>query len=141
MFFYILATTNYQKWYKMSEIDNGFMKVYSKYDLIKHKIENNNNHIKELQKELVSLNEEHKRLKSYVDPHITINEIKYNNPDGKRYIGKFRLYLNEDKPKLVTISIGSTKNFKGSDDPEIMKVARDKAISYIKRKFPEVYKK
>ena len=125
----------------MSNIDDGFMKVYSKYSSIKFQIVEYNDTIKKYQKKLVDLNEELKKLKSYVDPHITINEIKYNNPDGKRYIGKFRLYLNEQKPKLVTISIGSTKNFKGSDDPEIMTVARDKALSYIKRKFPEVYKK
>jgi len=56
----------------MSEIDKEFMKVFSRYDFVSHRIDNNNNHIKELQKELVILNEEHKKLKSYVDPHITI---------------------------------------------------------------------
>jgi len=125
----------------MDNIEEGFMNVKSKYYKVLNDIHYSNSTIQKLQNELVQLREQQKRLRSYVDPHITINEIKYNNPDGKRYIGKFRLYLNEDKPKLVTISIGSTKNFKGSDDPEIMKVARDKAISYIKRKFPEVYKK
>ena len=125
----------------MDDAEKGFMNIKLKYDRVIHDINYANTTIQNLQNELVQLREQQKRLKSYIDPHITINEIKYKNPDGKRYIGKFRLYLNEDKPKLVTISIGSTKNFKGSDDPEIMKVARDKAISYIKRKFPEVYKK
>ena len=125
----------------MDNIEEGFMNVKSKYDKVLHDIHYAITKIQDFQNELVKLREQQKRLRSYVDPHITINEIKYKNPDGKRYIGKFRLYLNEDKPKLVTISIGSIKNFKGIDDPEIMTVAKEKARDYIKRKFPEVYQK
>lgn len=125
----------------MDEIDEDFMKVKSQYEIVVDKIHFTNDKIQQLQNDLVQLKEQHKKLKSYIEPHITINEIDYKTPNGKRYIGKFRLYLNDEKPKLVSISIGSIKNFKGIDDPEIMTAAKDKAIDYIKRKFPEVYKR
>ena len=125
----------------MDEIDEDFMKVKSQYEIVVDKIHFTNDKIQQLQNDLVQLKEQHKKLKSYVEPHITINEIDYKTPYGKRYIGKFRLYLNDEKPKLVSISIGLIKNFKGIDDPEIMTTAKDKAIDYIKRKFPEVYKR
>ena len=60
----------------MDDVEKGFMNIKSKYDKVLHDIQYSNSTIQNLQNELVQLREQQKRLRSYVDPHITINEIK-----------------------------------------------------------------
>lgn len=89
----------------------------------------------QINRELDLVYEDFRIAKSVFEPHITINEV--NTPSmGHRYIGKFRVYL-ESKTTLVTISIGKFQDFKGKDDPNLLKIAQEKAVALVKSKFSD----
>ena|SRR6056300_417889 len=78
-------------------------------------------------------------LESIFDPKIRIMEVN-NQSMGHRYIGRLRLnkYVKE-KPIWMTVSLPNASEYKGKDDPELMKFAKEKAREKIKRLYPELF--
>jgi hypothetical protein len=75
---------------------------------------------------IADISDEEKFLRSVFLPNITINEVR-NRQYGMMYIGKFRFYL-DPKPQLITIYIGKSDRFTGMSDPNLLKVASEKAF-------------
>lgn len=104
-------------------------------------------HLNFLEKESQKINleiekkkEETKFLKSIIDPHITITRIS-SKSQKDRYIGRFRLYTKQtNKPKVIPFNIGVCDKFKSENDPELLKLAKDKSFDVICRRFPEIIK-
>ena len=120
-------------------MNEKFLNKIYKCKSLEHDIDRFSSEIDILQTKLKKSKEELKVKQSHVDPHVTINHQKYSS--GIRYMGRFRLYLNQnDKPKLVTISIGNIKEFNGDEDPRIQEIATEKARNYNLTHYPELFK-
>lgn len=85
--------------------------------------------------EIKELEEKLKIAKGAFEPHITITEVN-NKRMGHRFIGKFRVYF-ENKPRMMTISIGKFSDFEGIEDPELLIMANEKAKAVVRNKFPD----
>lgn len=77
------------------------------------------------------------------NPNIVISEV--NTPSmGHSYLGKVRIpahseYNNGDKPKFLNFSLGKVVKYTGKDDPELIKLSKEKAADVIKRKIFNIF--
>lgn len=79
------------------------------------------------------------KLKWLVDPNVSISKIS-SSSQKDRYIGKFMIYVDDEKSKQVSVSLGNTEKYKGVEDPVLLDYSKEKAIEYMLIKFPEKYK-
>ena len=113
--------------------------VRDEYDMLKQKKRVREKYIRETQKELDEIKNDLSKLKWLVDPNVSISKIS-SSSQKDRYIGKFMIYVDDEKSKQVSVSLGTTEKHKGVEDPILLDYSKEKAIEYILNKFPEKYK-
>ena len=95
--------------------------------------------IRETQRKLDEIKNELFEIKWLVDPNVSISKIS-SSSQKDRYIGKFMIYVDDEKSKQVSVSLGNTEKYKGVEDPVLLDYSKEKAIEYMLNKFPEKYK-
>ena len=92
-----------------------------------------------MEEELGKIKNDLSKLKWLVDPNVSISKIS-SSSQKDRYIGKFMIYVDDEKSKQVSVSLGNTEKYKGVEDPVLLDYSKEKAIEYMLNKFPEKYK-
>lgn len=78
-------------------------------------------------------------LEALFDPKINIIEVN-NESMGHRYIGRMRVKDGlTGKLHILTVSIANAAKYSGKNDPELVKIAKEKAVELLKKKFPDVF--
>jgi len=77
-------------------------------------------------------------LDSIFNPKVSIQEV--NNPRmGHRFLGKCRVIELDGKSRILGFSVGKADNYKGKDDPKLMKDALNKAKERIRKVYPNYF--
>jgi hypothetical protein len=95
--------------------------------------------IQRTQKRVDEIKNDLSKLKWLVEPNVSISKIS-SSSQKDRYIGKFMIYVDDEKSKQVSVSLGTTEKHKGVEDPVLLDYSKEKAIEYMLNKFPEKYK-
>lgn len=127
--------------------EQEFIQLKTKRELLTEQIQS-------LIEELNSTNKRFDFLSSIYDPKFTI--ITAKRPDGVKYIARFKVEVPKDEfygfsqsiksddlkkggVKNFSITLGDVDEFKGKDDPKLMKIARERSFPLIKSKIPEIF--
>lgn len=111
--------------------ENGYLTLKNDREVIINKI-------KELEVILEELNSAFNHLQPFYEPkiEIVISEDKFD----KYYFGKSILKLpNKIAPQPISFKIGLIKNYKGIDDPNLIKDSKAMAIKFMSKKFPSYF--
>ena len=96
------------------------------------------NKIKELEDILKELNPAYEHLEPFYEPNIeiVISDDKYD----KFYLGKSILKLpNKIAPNPISFKIGLVENYKGIDDPNLLKDTKIEARKFMSKRFPTYF--
>jgi hypothetical protein len=116
-----------------------FENIRERYVTIQQKKNIRERDLESLKMEIDGINHELSELKWLVDPHVSISKIS-SSSQKDRYIGKFMVYIDDEKSKQVSVSLGNTEKYKGVEDPVLLDYSKEKAIEYMLNKYPEKYK-
>lgn len=108
--------------------ENGYLTLKNDREVIINKI-------KELEDILEELNSAFNHLQPFYEPNIeiVISEDKF-------YFGKSILKLpNKIAPKPISFKIGLIEDYKGIDDPNLIKDSKAKAQKFMSKKFPSYF--
>ena len=113
--------------------------IWARYTKLKQEKIVREGHIESLKKELEEIKNKLSEIKWLVEPNVSISKIS-SSSQKDRYIGKFMIYIDNEKSKQVSVSLGNTEKYKGVEDPVLLDYSKEKAIEYMLNKFPEKYK-
>ena len=113
--------------------------IWARYTNLKQEKIVREEDIRETQRKLDKIKNDLSKLKWLVDPNVSISKIS-SSSQKDRYIGKFMIYIDNEKSKQVSVSLGNTEKYKGVEDPVLLDYSKEKAIEYMLNKFPEKYK-
>ena len=120
-------------------IEQKITYIRERYNQLKQEKRVREGLIESLKKELEEKKNQLSEIKWLVDPNVSISKIS-SSIQKDRYIGKFMVYVDDEKSKQVSVSLGTTEKYKGVEDPVLLDYSKEKAIEYMLNKFPEKYK-
>jgi hypothetical protein len=121
---------------KKNELNyNTYMTLLTKREELKANIGHLQSMLVDLQLELSQSDLKFNFLDSIYNPKVSIQEVN-NEKMGHRYLGRVRVLDPNGKSGIVLgFSVGRVDHFKGIDDPKLIKLARDKAVEVIQKKY------
>ena len=120
-------------------VEQKIKHIRERYNQLKQEKRVREGLIESLKKELEEKKNQLSEIKWLVDPNVSISKIS-SSIQKDRYIGKFMVYVDDEKSKQVSVSLGNTEKYKGVEDPVLLDYSKEKAIEYMLNKFPEKYK-
>lgn len=91
---------------------------------------------REIAEELRIIKDQYSVIQAFINPKVSISVSKM--PNGKdRYIGRFMATFPDKSIKQVSVNLGPTQRFKSKDDPELIAIAKEKAVERFVRINPD----